>query len=307
MEAQYPIRAVSKLTGLSIDTLRAWERRYAAVVPERSDRGRQYSPEQIQRLSLLRALVERGHAIGQIASLAEPALRELLNAEPPKKAEPPGVAEPTEPFIEPVMEALARFDHTRVNEELGRLAALLTPRDLIYKVALPLMRAVGEGWHSGKLGIAQEHLASSALRNLFGSLVRLYPVQPGAPKILIATLSGELHDFGILAAAMIASINGLDPIFLGSNLPGRELAEAAKSTAAEMTLVGYSSAVVTDTAELCQLAGSLPAGTELLVGGAIPPRLDQALLDSSRAAVRVVLFSKLEEFEAHCRKRSGII
>jgi MerR family transcriptional regulator, light-induced transcriptional regulator len=306
MEAHYPIRAVAKLTGLSIDTLRAWERRYAAVVPERSDRGRQYTQEQIQRLALLRALVERGHAIGQIASMTEPVLRELLKAEPPKRAEHPETATSDQSFIEPVMDAIARFDHTRVNEELGRLAALLTPRDLVYKVALPLMRAVGEGWHSGKLGIAQEHLASSALRNLLGSLVRLYPVQPGATKILIATLTGELHDFGILAAAMIAAINGIDPVFLGANLPGRELAEAAKSTATEMVLVGYSSAVVTDATELSQLVASLPAGTELLVGGPNPPRLDDAL-DLSRAAVHVVVFSKLEEFEAYCRNRSGIV
>ena len=82
-EAQYPIRAVSKLTGISIDTLRAWERRYAAVVPERSERGRQYSQEQIQRLVLLHSLVERGHAIGQIASLPKQALRDLLETEPP--------------------------------------------------------------------------------------------------------------------------------------------------------------------------------------------------------------------------------
>ena len=50
MPTRYPIRAVAKITGLSLDTLRAWERRYQAVVPERSDRGRQYGPEHIERL-----------------------------------------------------------------------------------------------------------------------------------------------------------------------------------------------------------------------------------------------------------------
>jgi DNA-binding transcriptional MerR regulator len=67
----YPIRAVAKLTGLSIDTLRAWERRYAAVEPQRDDRGRLYSETDVRRLHLLRAAVERGHAIGRLATLSD--------------------------------------------------------------------------------------------------------------------------------------------------------------------------------------------------------------------------------------------
>src|SRR5690348_12542323 len=73
----YPIRAVSRMTGLSIDTLRAWERRYEAVVPARGARGRVYSDSQIERLRLLAALVEGGHAIGTIAGLSDTALRKL--------------------------------------------------------------------------------------------------------------------------------------------------------------------------------------------------------------------------------------
>ncbi len=82
METRYPIRAVSKITGISLDTLRAWERRYKAVVPERSDRGRQYGPEDIERLLLLNQLVQKGHAIGGIASRSDEELRDLLNQQP---------------------------------------------------------------------------------------------------------------------------------------------------------------------------------------------------------------------------------
>jgi MerR family transcriptional regulator, light-induced transcriptional regulator len=304
IETQYPIRAVAKLTGLSIDTLRAWERRYSAVVPERSDRGRQYSQEQIQRLALLRALVERGHAIGQIATLPDPALRELLEAEPPKTVDRDTPLEAPEPLIAPVLEALGKFQHTRVNDELGRLAALLTPRDLIYRVALPLMREVGERWHRGDFGIAQEHLASTSLRNVLGSLVRLHPARPESKKILMATLAGDLHDFGVLAAAMIAAINGLDPIFLGANLPGRELAQAAKTTSAEIVLIGYSSGGGSDARELRELASALPPGTDLWIGGQNPPQFDPNAVPSG---TRIVQFSKLEDFEARCRRVGGVV
>src|SRR5579863_3482709 len=78
MAPSYPISAVSKLTGIPLDTLRAWERRYRAVIPKRAGRGRVYSEEQIQKLLLLRRAVEQGHSIGQLAALGDRQLRELL-------------------------------------------------------------------------------------------------------------------------------------------------------------------------------------------------------------------------------------
>jgi len=75
----YPIRAAAKLAGLTPDTLRAWERRYRAVVPARGQRGRLYSEAQVSRLRWLRDAVSAGHAIGQVASLSDQDIRGLLN------------------------------------------------------------------------------------------------------------------------------------------------------------------------------------------------------------------------------------
>src|SRR4249920_1224114 len=75
--ASYPIRAVSKLTGIGIDTLRAWERRHGAVTPIRDDRGRVYTDADIARLRLLRGAVEHGHTIGRLAGLTDAELRHL--------------------------------------------------------------------------------------------------------------------------------------------------------------------------------------------------------------------------------------
>ena len=68
---RYPIRAVSRLTGLSVDTLRAWERRHNVVTPVRDDRGRMYSGTDVKRLQLLAAAVDRGHAIGRLAAQSD--------------------------------------------------------------------------------------------------------------------------------------------------------------------------------------------------------------------------------------------
>jgi len=73
----YPIRAVSKLTGITIDNLRAWERRYEAIKPRRNDRERMYDDADVQRLVLLRQAVEAGHAISKLAVLSNLELEQI--------------------------------------------------------------------------------------------------------------------------------------------------------------------------------------------------------------------------------------
>ena len=310
MSGLYPIRAVAKLTGLTIDTLRQWERRYAAVVPERSTRGRQYSGDQIDRLMLLRQAVERGHSIGQIASLGDLDLRGLLEggagiAEQESAAQgslPPSPRHPRQPPSYPLdglIDAFCSFQFSWANAELSRLAALLAPRDLIFQVVLPMMREVGARWHRSEIGVAQEHLISSAVRNLLGSLVRLLPARSCAPDILIATLSGELHEFGILAATMIAATNGLNPLLLGPNLPAADLAAAAAVLSPGIILVDSTSAEPHARAELASLAHGLPRGTELWVGGH-----GIAWLRTSVLAGTIVIVRDMESFEDLCRIRA---
>jgi DNA-binding transcriptional MerR regulator len=76
----YKIGTVSKLTGISPDTLRIWERRYAVVTPQRSPGGgRLYATEDIARLKLIRRLVDKGDTIGVVADLSHDELQARLN------------------------------------------------------------------------------------------------------------------------------------------------------------------------------------------------------------------------------------
>ncbi len=76
---KFRIGAVSKLTQIPVDTLRAWERRYSVVAPGRADSSaRLYSEDDVERLKLIKRLVDRDHAIGSIASLRQTELEALL-------------------------------------------------------------------------------------------------------------------------------------------------------------------------------------------------------------------------------------
>ena len=262
---KYPIRVVARLTGIPIDTLRAWERRYGAVEPGRDDRGRLYADPEVQKLKLLRRLVERGHAIGRIASMGEAQLTQLLEAglearDRESRADTIDIAA--------LLESIDRYDASSVDRQLGKLAAVLSARELVHQVTLPLMRQVGEGWHGGRFTVAQEHMASGAVRNLLGSLVRLQSPRDSRSGVVFATPPGERHEIGILAAAMLAAAAGLGVIYLGADLPPEEVAEAARRTGARAVVLGMTGtegAASVDAA--CAVAKAMPGGVEVFVGG----------------------------------------
>src|SRR3954462_4485269 len=83
MPARYPIRAVSRLTGIGIDTLRAWERRHGAITPVRDDRGRMYTEADVARLRLLRGPVGHGPSSVRLAGLSDEELRHIAGAAGP--------------------------------------------------------------------------------------------------------------------------------------------------------------------------------------------------------------------------------
>lgn len=260
----YPIRAVARMTGLSVDTLRAWERRYEAVVPGRDDRGRVYSSADVARLMLLAELVKRGHAIGTVAGLDDDELGQLLKGDHisgEASARPDVVVD-----LEPLTTALERYDLDGIEAVLNRHAAVLPPRDLVFAVVVPLLQDVGRRWEAGTLRPAQEHLVSAIVRSVIGGLVRAMARPQASPKIVFATPSGERHELGLLCAALLAASAGCSVVYLGPDLPPADIAHAATTAGARVMIVSLTTPGAVEREVIEQLA-SPPAGVELWVGG----------------------------------------
>lgn len=299
----YPIRAVSKLTGLSIDTLRAWEKRYQAVAPLRDERGRMYTESDLERLHLLRAAVDKGHAIGRVATLTNQQLRELLELTPMAPASElvsvPMRKTQRHLDLDPFMEAVERYDYLWIDKELGRLAILLPARELMYQVVLPLMRQVGIEWHQGKLSIAQEHMVSSLLSKLLGSLMRLHLNTNPPAMLLFATPSGEQHEFGILSSAMLATGGGLGILYLGCDLPAEEIVEVARRSEIDAVVLGVVGTGGINPAinSILFLTKHLPPRTELWVGGTTSEELIHAIKQT-----RAQWIPHFESYESHLKR-----
>jgi len=299
-EITYPVGAVSRLTGLSPDVLRAWERRYRIVQPTRTDGGtRRYSAQEVERLLLVKTAVDAGHRIGQVARMDEAQLRQLAVRHPPELAPPnAGIAE--------VLASLERLDSAEAERLLSQQLAALGPTRFAQEVALPLLQEIGREWEESRLCIASEHLGSTLLRSLLGACLRPTRVHREAPRIVFATPPGERHEMGLLIAAISALSAGAQPIFLGIELPEDQLVHAVRSTGARALALG----IVRLPRSLWEpfassLRSALPADVELWVGGRVddlePPAPGVHVLGSVADLERRVELLSLQPRASHSR------
>lgn len=232
-EALYPMRVVTRLTGLSPDVVRAWERRYGAIAPARTDgNARRYSHAALVRLGRLKDAVAAGHAISAVAQLSDEALASLIE----KKGE---AAEPTasDDLRSRYLEVVSRFDLATAEAMLARAAQLVTPREVALELVAPILREVGDRWHAGELSVAEEHAVTAQARALMATLLRTTSTPRGAPRVLFATPEGHHHEVGAMVAALIAAERGVQPIYIGADVPWAELAPAARAARASVVVL----------------------------------------------------------------------
>ena len=283
-ESRYPVRAVIARTGLTADVLRAWERRYGAVRPQRSaGRQRLYSEEDVTRLTLLRRVTAAGHSIAQVARLRTEALEALVDA--PQAEASRGAPDLEAAVVRTALAAAERLDGPALEGTLKR-AALALGTGFVDRIAPRLLTAVGERWHDGALSPAHEHLATSVVRRVLDWLLDAHAPAARAPRIVVATPAGEHHELGAMLGAAAAAAEGWAVVYLGANLPASDIVAAAQQVRARAVAL---SAVYENRggmlAEVKRTARALPRGTTLFAGGrAIDARAD-ALRD---AGVRVL-------------------
>jgi DNA-binding transcriptional MerR regulator len=260
VELTYPLRTAARLTGLSPELLRAWERRYAVVEPQRTPGGtRRYSAADLERLRLVKAAVDAGHRISQVAHLDAAELKRRS-----------GISEVASTGREDaIFASLESLDGAEAQRLLALQFSALGPASFAREVALPLVHEVGDRWARGETGIAQEHLVTGVLRSLLGSALQPTATSCLGPRIVFATPSGERHELGLLMAALTALGAGANPIYLGCDLPVEDIlgaVEAADAPVLALSIVAIPAAQAVRT--VGAMRGGLASDVLLWIGGA---------------------------------------
>ncbi len=236
----FNIKYVSEQTGLSAHVIRIWERRYSAISPQRTNTNRRlYSQNDIEKLRLLKSATLCGQSIGQIADLPIDKLREISSAsilmeeffEP--ESTTTKIRDLSKKYISDSLTAIDEFDSFRLEKNLRRASVELGSFKIVTEVITPLMDEVGNKWRSGEMSPANEHFASEIVKNYLKNIVLSSNIVPTAPKLIVTTPKGQLHDVGAAIVATAAVMEGWKVIYLGANLEYNEISMAVERNNAD--------------------------------------------------------------------------
>jgi DNA-binding transcriptional MerR regulator len=302
LERPSTIRIVAKQTGLPMETLRAWERRYGFPKPERrpGSNRRLYAAADIERLLLLKGAIENGYrigdvvtktideliALGQGASVPSPISGERAVPRPAVRTSPHVQAlafAASEQMIATLLGHLRNDDLESLDHLLRQLAATLGPKAFVVEIAHPFAARVGSEWSEGNLSVRHEHAATQCLSTRLRSMLSTYQDIPGHPTILLTTLPGEPHGLALEMVAVYMIPSGAKPRLLGVNTPVQDIVEAAEKLNADV--IGLTVTPVVDanqcSDQLWLLRRALDRKVAIWLGGAGAPRLGLALDDQS--------------------------
>ena len=242
----YTIKQAAARTGLSVPTIRAWERRYGVVSPARTAAGyRLYDEEAIERLGAMRYLVEtEGWRPSQAADrVKDPAvdLAALTDRRGDAAADsgPGSVVTDSRAGAAAAFVAAAQVVDVRAMERVLDDAFATQRFELAMDaVVFPALRDIGRAWEAGDLDVAAEHAASETVRR---RLARFFDAARGSgdrPQVLIGMPPGGQHELGVYAFAVACRRAGLEVLYLGSNVPLESWLRMVRETGVSAVVLG---------------------------------------------------------------------
>lgn len=302
MEVQHSIQYAAQRAGITPHVIRAWEKRYHAVSPDRTTSNRRlYSMSEVERLRLLGILTNHGHRISDIAQHPTETLIELTSAlshETTFTAKTPSTYSAKKTIAEAV-EAVRQLDADALGEILNRSALALGQRGILERLISPLARRIGDLWVEGTMSAAHEHFASNILKVFLLSGSRTYSGSSKAPSMIVTTPVGQLHELGAAMIAAYARDLGWRVLYLGPSLPAADIAHVASENSAKAVVLSIVHPADDPglASELKTLRQLLPAQTAIFAGGESANAYAD-LLDGAE----IIVTNDLDEFSNHLKK-----
>jgi DNA-binding transcriptional MerR regulator len=230
---QFPIRELVLRTGVNASTLRAWESRHGLLKPVRTPSGhRLYSLADVQRVQRLQELLVQGLSLAEIAPLLEQEVGPAAESSAApletlrlKQANPAWYG-----YLLETLRALEDFSTERL-DSLYNAACALYPIDLVTRnLLVPVLEQLGLRWDKRDSGIAEEHFFSAWLRNKLGARLHHSQGLPRGKPLILACLPHENHEIGLLLCALGILQLGHRVVYLGANMPTRQIIHVSRTS-----------------------------------------------------------------------------
>ena len=258
MSAEYSIQDISTRTGIPKDLLRQWERRYGYPNPQRNPNGnRVYSDNQLEKLLLIRQLIDQGKRPGKLIHLKIDKLKSMLQL-------------PEDIFD---TDKLIRLLKSGQVLQLGEWLQSMLHNDLrgfVHKVMSPAIIAVGSAWERGDITVYEEHIFTEVMKRIAHKQLAEQPYNNIGPKVMLTTVPGEKHTLGLLMVEIILRLGGAKVISFGTEMPFNEIREAAEKHGVDILGLSFSGSYEAEDA-VVMLAGlrqAIRSNIQIWSGGA---------------------------------------
>lgn len=241
-EPKYTIKVLSERTGVRPVTLRAWERRYDLLDPERLDNNyRLYSERDIQVIRWITSLLDEGLSISNAVREFKrqrsqgqfpQALKTVQAPEPTKEPQ-----HPPQYYADRLYSALIAHQETPALEILDQVQSMFDLITIFLEIISPSLYEIGDAWYRGEIRIATEHFSSNLIRGVLLNLLQAFPVYSSAPHLLVGCAPEEFHEIASLMLSVLLRREGYQVEFLGSDLPMEDLVIYAEDVSADMVIV----------------------------------------------------------------------
>jgi len=271
------IAAVERETGLSKDVLRKWEARYGFPAPLRDGQGeRLYPAEQVNRLRLIKRLIDLGMRPSRIVTESEESLGALAMSSQGAPTREPDVN--AEDVTATVLALLRNRNPEGLRQRLYRELLRNGIEHFVLDTLTPISHAVGDAWARGELDIHEEHVYTEVVQWLLRNAIANLADPEGCPRVLLTTLPGEQHGLGILMAAALFSLHGAHCISLGTQTPVQDIARAAQAHNVDVVMLSFSVVYPQRSIPpaLCELRKQIDTPIEIWAGGGGTLRLSAA-------------------------------
>jgi DNA-binding transcriptional MerR regulator len=242
---KFSIQTAARLSGLSAHTIRAWEKRYKALVPERFSNGRRlYNSQEVDRLIMLSELTKIGTSISQIAGLPDEDLKKIYT----KIIQSPHLLSNLDKGVGKfdvkeaqriLLAAVSQYNVSLISQVLSEVRSSVDPKSFGLEILRPLLQEVylrmeqkiyTKGQLQVLIAIAKFHAGNIIYSHIETSL-------KSSQKIIIASVEKEHHSFNLLISALLCCHHKKNFYYLNSDLPAQSIVEAVKATESNVLLL----------------------------------------------------------------------
>lgn len=247
----------SKISGVGVHTIRAWEKRYKALEPHRDSAGhRVYTKSDIEKLMLLSELCLLGYTISKVANLTIEELKALLT-DLGKKPETAGgnefslVKEKVQVDLSQsktiLLFALRAFKLDVINQELGKIKTAISAKELAMEIVLPMMSELRDLASRAHITPTQEQTALNLLR--FHSGYSLYKTAEASERsngnVLVSGLDQDANDLYAVVAGLLCNHYNYNLNYLGTSVSFEVLTESLKFMGPQLMILSAAAALKT--------------------------------------------------------------